>query len=200
MLVVAVTGGIGSGKSTVAELFRAKGVPIIDTDDVARQLVRPGQPLLQQIVTQFGSQFLDASGRLDRKALREYIFTDNQARLKLESLMHPAIHAEVMAQLKKVDSAYCLILVPLLARSSQHYAYNRILLVDAPEDIRVGRTAQRDRQDPDSIRQIIASQPSREEMLALADDVLDNSGDKAALSAGIDSLHQMYLALARGQH
>lgn len=197
MLVVAVTGGIGSGKSTVADQFKAKGVPVIDTDEVSRQLVQPGQPLLQQIVAEFGDKYLDEHGRLKRKALRALIFTDNRARDKLEALMHPAIHAAVTTQLSQIKAAYCLVLIPLLARSRQHYPYDRVLLVDAPETTRIQRTMQRDRQDPESIKQIIASQAAREELLALADDVLDNSGDMAVLAAGVDALHRKYLALSQ---
>lgn len=200
MLVVAVTGGIGSGKSTVAELFKAKGIPVIDTDSVARELVRPGQPLLQQIITEFGYAYLDAHGQLDREALRKRIFSDSQARHKLESLMHPAIHTEVMAQLRNTRAAYCLILIPLLAQTRQHYLYDRILLVDAPESVRVQRAAKRDQQDPDAIKGIIASQASREAMLAMADDVLDNSGSLDNLATEVDALHREYLALAKTRH
>lgn len=197
MLVVAVTGGIGSGKSTIADLFKAKGIPVIDTDFVARELVQPGQPLLQRIIAEFGSEYLGLDGQLDRKALRKRIFTDSHARDKLESLMHPAIHAEVLSRLHKLDTDYCLILIPLLARSRQPYPYDRILLVDAPESIRVQRTTKRDQLAPDTVRQIMASQASRDEMLAMADDVLDNSGDTAGLSGEVTTLHQKYLALAR---
>lgn len=200
MLVVAVTGGIGSGKSTVADLFKAKGVPVIDTDVVARQLVQPGQILLKQIITEFGREYLDDHGQLDRKALRNCIFRDSQARHKLESLMHPAIHAEVMAQLGKIKAEYCLILIPLLARSHQRYPYDRVLFVDAPEHSRIQRTAQRDQQTPDMIKQIIASQAPHDEMIAMADDVLDNSGDMTVLSAGVNALHQKYLTLAKASN
>jgi dephospho-CoA kinase len=199
MLVIAVTGGIGSGKSTVADLFKAKGIPVIDTDEIARQLVQPGTPLLQQIITEFGSDCLDAHGQLNRKALRKLIFADAAARAKLEALMHPAIHTEVIAQLRKLDAPYCLILIPLLARSKQRYPYNRVLVVDTPEAIQIQRTMQRDQQDPDLVKQIIATQTPRHELLALADDVLDNSSEISSLVSAVDKLHQKYLRLSKAQ-
>jgi dephospho-CoA kinase len=197
MLVIAVTGGIGSGKSTVAELFQAKGIPNIDTDKVARKLVRPGSPLLQQIAEEFGREFITVDGQLDRKALREHIFANSQARHRLEALMHPAIHAEVMEQIQMLDAPYCLLLIPLLAANPRGYTYDRVLLIDAAENVRAERAAERDDQDPGSIRPIITSQPSREQMLAIADDVLDNNGDPNTLTTAVGVLHQKYLALAR---
>ena len=197
MLVVAVTGGIGSGKSTVAELFEDKGIPIIDTDVIARQLVQPGTPLLRQITAEFGNEYLDADGQLKRKALGELIFNNMEARRRLEALMHPAIHEAVTAQLLKLNSPYCLILIPLLAHSKQSYPYDRVLVVDTTESIQIQRTVQRDQQSPDFVKQIIASQPTRQELLALADDVVENSGDMSTLALAVENLHQRYLALAR---
>ena len=197
MLIVAVTGGIGSGKSTVADLFKARGVPVIDTDVIARQLVQAGTPLLEQIIKEFGSDYLNADGQLNRKALRQLIFADATARDKLEALLHPPIHAEVTAQLQKIDAAYCLLLVPLLARSKQRYPYDRVLVIDVPESIQIQRSVHRDQQDPALIKQIIASQTPRNELLELADDVLDNSGDMATLETAVDELHQRYLALSK---
>jgi len=196
MLVIAVTGGIGSGKSTVADLFKDKGIPIIDTDQIARDLVQPGEPLLQQIIAEFGQEYLDPKGQLKRKDLGNLIFTDQAARNKLEAMMHPAIHAAVIAQLNKLNSPYCLIVIPLLARSKHAYPYDRVLLVDIPETIQIQRTMQRDQQASDFVKHIIATQPPRDELLKLADDVLDNSGNLSDLTASVAKLHQRYLALA----
>jgi dephospho-CoA kinase len=197
MLVIAVTGGIGSGKSTVADLFKNKGIPVIDTDLIARQLVQPGTPLLQQIITEFGSEYLDADGHLRRKALGKLIFNDAKARSKLEALMHPAIHGVVTAQLQKLKSPYCLILIPLLAHSRQSYPYDRVLVVDTTAAIRIQRTVHRDQLSPDLVKQIIASQPTREELFAIADDVVENNGDMKALALVVEDLHQRYLELSR---
>jgi len=197
MLVIAVTGGIGSGKSTVAVLFKEKGIPVIDTDQISRELVQPGTPILQQIIREFGKEYLDANGQLKRKDLGHLIFANTSARDKLEALLHPTIHSEVLKRLKKLDSPYCLILIPLLVRSKQLYPYDRILVVDTPPDLQIQRTTTRDKQDPDFVRQIIAIQPSRDDLLKLADDVLDNSGDLINLKAAVDRIHQHYLELAK---
>jgi len=196
MLVIAVTGGIGSGKSTVAGLFKEKGIPVIDTDQIALELVQPGSPLLQQIISEFGQEYLDNSGQLLRKKLGKLIFADETARIKLENIMHPAIHKEVLNQLHRLQTPYCLILIPLLARSKQTYPYDRILLIDVPEQIQIRRTAQRDKQSPDFIKAIVATQPSRHELKKLANDTLDNSGDLNALAEAVDKLHELYLALS----
>jgi dephospho-CoA kinase len=196
MLVIAVTGGIGSGKSSVAELFKQKGIPVIDTDVIARQLVQPGSPLLSQIIREFGHEYLDSDGQLKRKELSKLIFTTAAARKKLEKLLHPAIHARVIDQLQAITSPYCLLLIPLLARSKQLYPYDRVLVIDVPEQTQIERVVRRDMLTPDFVRQIIATQPTRNELLAMADDVLDNSGDLTALSGEIDKLHQHYLFLA----
>lgn len=193
MLIIAVTGGIGSGKSTVADLFKAKGIPAIDTDQVAHQIVQPGSPILQKIITEFGQDYLDNSGQLKRKQLGQLIFTDELAKARLEAIMHPAIHAEVLAQLNKLDSPYCLILIPLLAHSRYTYPYDRVLVVDTPEQLRISRTSQRDQQSPDLVRQIITTQPTRSELIAMADDILDNSGDLSALRQAVCKLHKLYL-------
>ncbi|MBI1422772.1 MAG: dephospho-CoA kinase [Gammaproteobacteria bacterium] len=199
MLVIAITGGIGSGKSTVADFFKSKGAPVVDTDAIARQLVQPNSPLLNRIIEEFGRDYLDTDGHLKRKALGRLIFADPAARDKLEKLMHPAIHAEVVQKLKELKEPYCLVLIPLLARSKHAYPYDRILVVDAPEQIQVQRTVQRDQHDPEFVRQIMGTQPSRQELLAIADDVLDNSGDLDALALAVDKLHRQYLALATRQ-
>lgn len=196
MLIIAVTGGIGSGKSTVAELFKEKGIPVIDTDQVARQLVQPGSTILNKIIDQFGQKYLDNSGVLKRKELGQLVFSDKVAKTRLEDILHPAIHAEVCAQLEKIDSPYCLILIPLLAHSKHSYPYNKVLVIDTPEQLQISRTMQRDKQSPDFVRQIMSTQPKRSELIALADDVLDNSGDLQELSAAVDKLHKYYLSNA----
>jgi len=200
MLVIAVTGGIGSGKSTVADLFRARGIPVIDTDEIARELVEPGEPLLGQIVSEFGKDYLDAGGRLNRRALRELVFRDAAARNKLEQMFHPLIHAQVVSRLEEIRAPYCLLIIPLLARAKQAYPYDRVLLVDAPEASRVQRSCLRDGQNPESIKRIIASQAPSTELAEIADDILDNSGDLHHLQDEVERLHRQYLQLATATH
>jgi dephospho-CoA kinase len=197
MLIIAVTGGIGVGKSTVAELFKQKGVPIIDTDEIARQLVQPGSPILDQLIKSFGNEYLDADGHLKRKALGQLIFTNTAAREKLETLLHPAIHAELTAKLKSLAAPYCLLLIPLLARAKQPYPHDRVLVIDVPQNVQIQRTAGRDSSDPNLIKQIIAAQTPHDQLIRLADDILDNSGTLADLQVQVDKLHNRYLALAK---
>lgn len=196
MLIIAVTGGIGSGKSTVADLFRKHAVPVIDTDEIARELVQPGQPALAQIIEQFGAAYQNSDGSLNRRALRELIFADAQARTKLESILHPAIHAVVMERLACLTADYCLIIIPLLATGTQHYPYDRVLVVDVSEKIQLQRTSARDAQDEHATRKMMAAQVGRNTLLALADDIIDNNGSLTQLSVQVERLHEKYIALA----
>lgn len=196
MLIIAVTGGIGSGKSTVADLFRKYAVPVIDTDEIARELVQPGQPALAQIIEQFGATYQNSDGSLNRRALRELIFANAQARTKLESLLHPAIHAVVMEQLARLTADYCLLIIPLLASSKQHYPYDRVLVVDVSEKLQLQRTSARDAQDEHATRKMMAAQAGRNALLALADDVIDNNGSLLQLAGQVERLHEKYIALA----
>lgn len=196
MLIIAVTGGIGSGKSTVADLFRKHAVPVIDTDEIARELVQPGQPALAQIIEQFGATYQNSDGSLNRRALRELIFADAQARTKLESILHPAIHAVVMEQLARLTADYCLLIIPLLATGKQHYPYHRVLVVDVNEATQLHRTSTRDAQDDHATRKMMAAQAGRNTLLALADDVIDNNGSLMQLAGQVERLHEKYIALA----
>ena len=196
MLIVAVTGGIGSGKSTVAELFRQRRVPVIDTDAIARELVQPGQAALAEIINTFGDAYKNSDGSLNRRALREMIFADEQARTTLESILHPRIHAAVLDQLNKLDANYCLVIIPLLATSTYTYPYDRVLFVDVTTDTQLQRTTARDAQDQQVTRQMIAAQADRDTLLTLADDVIDNNGNLTELAAQVARLHEKYLALS----
>lgn len=196
MLVVAVTGGIGSGKSTVVELFKSHQIPVIDTDLIARSLVEPGQAALAEIISTFGTQYLDTDGSLNRSALREHVFMDEKERLKLESILHPRIHQVVLDQLKEIDAPYCLLVIPLLAETKQHYPCDRVLVVDVTRKTQLARTMQRDNLDEKRVSAIIDSQASREQRLALATDVIDNNADKNSLRQQVEALHEKYLDLA----
>lgn len=194
--VVALTGGIGSGKTTVSDLFAEQGVPIVDTDVIARELVAPGQPLLASIVSALGQELLDAYGRLKRRKLREMIFTSAETRATLESLMHPRILEEAERQILALTSPYCILVIPLLAESGNHDSTDRVLVVDADTPSRAERLAARDGMTRSQIEAALAAQASRDERFAIADDIIDNSGEKSSLPQKVAALHQRYLSLA----
>lgn len=194
--VVAFTGGIASGKSTVSGLFAEHGVPIVDTDEIARELVEPGQPLLSSIVGALGKELLDAYGRLKRRKLREMIFASAETRATLEKIMHPRIIEEAERRILGLNTAYCLLVIPLLAESGNRGSVDRVLVIDADTETRIKRLMDRDGMTREQVQAALAAQASRETRLAMADDIIDNSGDVSALPARVAALHQRYLALA----
>lgn len=196
MLRIGLTGGIGSGKSTVAALFAARGVPVIDADVIARELVEPGRPALAEIVAAFGTEMLDAQGRLDRGRLRARVFADAQQRLRLEGILHPRIHDEMAARAAAAHAPYVVLVIPLLFEAAQRDMVDRVLVVDVPVELQRERVLARDRLPPDQLDGILAAQLGREQRRAGADDVIDNSGDATALDTQVDALHHRYLALA----
>lgn len=196
MLRIGLTGGIGSGKSTVADMFARRGVPIIDTDIIARDVVAAGQPALREIAQAFGPEVLDASGQLDRAQLRQRVFNDADARQRLEAILHPRIRAAVSARLSTLDAPYCLIVVPLLVETNFIDIIDRVLVVDADERQQLERTSKRDRVPPEAVRKIIEAQASRNERLKRADDVIINDGTLENLERQVDRLHAQYLALS----
>ncbi len=196
MLRVGLTGGIGSGKSTVARFFAEAGVPIIDTDEIAREVVTPGSPLLHQIASTFGTDLLRPDGSLDRSRLRRQVFTDSDKREQLESLLHPAIQKEMVRQASAVQAPYALLVIPLLVEKGWQRLVDRILVVDCPESIQLARTVARDDTDESEARAILASQASREERLAVADDIVTNDGSLDKLRQQVQDLNRFYLRLA----
>ena len=196
-LSVALTGGIASGKSTVAEAFLKYGVPVFDADVVARDLVQLGRPALAEIAATFGAAMLTPSGELDRRRMRERVFADVAERRRLEAILHPKVHADLLAAVAACTYPYCILVIPLLAEWRDDYAWvDRTLLVDVPFETQVVRVMQRDSITRDAALRILAVQATREERLALADDVIDNSGPAGALEAAIGRLHARYLGLA----
>ena len=198
MLKVIVTGGIGSGKSTVVNLFKHYDVPIIDTDVIAHQLTQQA-PVLSELQAIFGNTIINQQGQLDRKELRHIVFNDLSMKQKLENVLHPLIHQRVLnelSELEKHQHPYCLIIIPLFAESKQQYPHDQVLVIDASENTQVSRVSQRDGQPAEQIQKIIQSQSSREQRLQLADDVINNDTGKDELPSKVLELHQQYLALA----
>lgn len=197
MLVIGLTGGIGSGKSTVAALFEQRGVAVLDTDLVARQVVEPGQPALEEIRDRFGAGLLTPTGDLDRSAMRELIFTDPEARQALEAITHPRIRDYVRHWIDSQSGPYCIVIIPLLLEKGWTERIDRILVVDLPEDLQRQRTMLRDGMDQARVETIMATQVNRETRLAAADDVIDNTGeDQQGLVEQVERLHRYYQELA----
>lgn len=195
-LKVGLTGGIASGKSTIANMFADLGAPVIDTDIIARDLVLPGQPALEEIRRRFGNDKIDQDGNLDRAAMREAIFADDRARHDLEAILHPRISAETRRQSKEADGPYQIIVVPLLVGSALRSFVDRILVVDCDEETQVKRLVARDAESVEQAQRILAAQASREQRLAIADDVIDNGESFAASNARVIQLDRMYRRLA----
>jgi len=193
---VALTGGIASGKSTVAELFAALGVPVIDTDVIAREVVEPGRPALAEVVVAFGTGILDAAGRIDRPRMRERIFSDPDARRRLEAIMHPAIRAEMARQSLAAGGPYQVLVIPLLAEGGRRDQVDRVLLVDVPEELQVKRLMTRDGVTRAQAEASLRAQATRAARLALADDVISNTGAADELSAAVADLDLKYRRLA----
>ena len=191
--IVALTGGIASGKTAVSDAFGALGVPVVDTDLIARSVVEPGSPGLRQVVAAFGDGVLDADGGLDRASLRQVIFTDGQARERLEGILHPLIAQAARAELEKVTAPYAILVVPLLVESGLFEDADRVLVVDVPEGVQIQRLMQRDGVTEASARHALQAQASREQRLGKADDVLENTGTLAQLQASVSELHRQYL-------
>jgi dephospho-CoA kinase len=194
---IGLTGGIASGKSTVAGLFAALGVPVIDTDQIARDLVTPGTALLEQLVARFGKSLLTAAGELDRRALRERIFAAPTDRAALEELMHPAIMAELQQRSQAAGGRYQILAIPLLVEHSLKASVERVLLVDCSEALQLRRVQVRDGVTLAEARAVLAAQASRAARLAVADDVIVNEGDLAQIRRQVESLHIRYGTLAR---
>lgn len=196
MFKVGLTGGIGSGKSTVAAMFAARGVVLIDADQAARDSVTPGSAALAEIVQEFGESILQEDGTLDRAALRDIVFADPARRQALETILHPRIIAAMHAAAERTPGPYCILVMPLLLEARQQSAVDRILAIDCPPQLQRQRAMARDNASASDIDRIIASQVSRAQRLAAADDVINNDGDLQHLETQVETLHRRYLALA----
>lgn len=192
-LVIGLTGGIGSGKSAVAERFAALSVPVIDADELARSVVEQNQPAYAEIVREFGDSVLTDTGELDRRAMRERVFADPDRRRRLEAIIHPRVYAEIERRLETLDAPYAVVVVPLLVETGGTNLVDRVLVVDAPEALQIERVSRRDGTTAAAVRRILAVQLDRETRLQAADDVIENDAAEDALDAKVSALHQRYL-------
>jgi dephospho-CoA kinase len=199
MLVIALTGGIGAGKSTVAKRFAELGVPVIDADMLAREQVRPGSTGLEEIVRGFGPEVLTASGELDRGRLRRLIFHDPAAKKRLEAILHPRIRAQMQRRVSEIDAPYVVLVIPLLVENAQTDLADRVLVVDAPEGLQIERVHRRDQQSTEEIQAILGAQCSRAERLGVAHDLITNDGPLQKLLGDTTALHHRYMSLARNK-
>ena len=194
-LVVGLTGGIGSGKTTVANGFSALGVPVIDADQLARELVAPGQTALAEIISTFGTAAIAADGQLDRDYMRQRIFSDPDQKSRLEAILHPKIRQRIRALLADIRTPYCIVVIPLLLETRQSDLVDRILVIDSPEKEQLKRVAARDGLSDNAIMAIIKSQADRNTRLAAADDIIVNDRDVNELTGRIQKLHRHYMGI-----
>jgi dephospho-CoA kinase len=198
---IGLTGGIGSGKTTVANLFGERGAALIDTDAIAHQLTMPGGVAIDAIRAAFGDDFIGADGAMDRARMRAHVFADAGARKRLETLLHPLIRSETARTAQEARGDYLIFVVPLLVESQQwRTRTSRILVVDCSEKVQIARVMQRNGMTRAQVEAIMAAQATRAERLAAADDVIENNGDTAALLPQIERLHALYLSLAKTNH
>jgi len=196
MLKIGLTGGIASGKSTICQLFSSYDIPIIDADIIARQIVEPDQPAFQQVVQKFGSEIVQQDGYLNRSFLRQLIFSNPDAKIQLEKILHPKISLELQRQSDALDTAYCILDIPLLIESNLQDSVERILVIDISPEKQLERLCQRDKISVEDAQLIITNQCSQQQRLAVADDVIDNNKSPDAVANLIFDLHQKYLTIA----
>jgi len=199
MYRVILTGGIASGKSAASAIFEGLGIDVVDADRVSRELVQPGQDALGAIARRFGDDILQQDGSLDRRRLRTQVFADPAKRRALEDILHPRIHQRMQELATAATSPYVILVVPLLLESRQQYEYERVLLIDAPEEVQTARLMARDGSSPQQVGQMLAAQSTSEQRRAVADDVIVNDGGLQQLRGAVEQMHQRYLALAKGQ-
>ncbi len=196
MLKIGLTGGIGSGKTTVANLFGDKGVPLIDADVIAHSLVEPTEPAFAEIVNYFGQGITDKRGYVDRTKLRHIVFDSPKHKKALEAILHPLVFEKMTAQVKKLSAPYCLLSIPLIIESGRQDFIDRILVVDCPMKLQMVRVTQRDNLNKKQLRRIIDTQSSRWQKLQTADDVIVNDGALAKLEQQVNRMHQLYLSIS----
>ncbi len=196
MLRIGLTGGIGSGKSTVAELFKHHGVPVIDADEISHALLEPGQATFKNVVKLFGEEILSDNKSINRNKLRDLVFSDIKNRKKLENIIHPEVRKNIVTEVNKLQAAYCIIVVPLLVEADFLDLVDKVLVIDADEPERIKRIAIRNSMSELEIDKIIKSQSSRQKKLKIADDIINNNFDKNLLADQVDALHEKYMNTA----
>ena len=197
VLTIALTGGIGSGKTSIASIFKSLGVPIIDSDTISKEIILPGKPCFKDIVNEFGEEMLTNKGTIDRYKLRNIIFNNDKARIKLENITHPIIFKNIDIQTSLINYPYCLVIVPLLIETKSVKYFDKVLLVDTLENIQFGRVTKRDSISPTLLRKIIKTQATRSERLKYADDIIENNNKIGNLNEYINILHKKYLTLSK---
>lgn len=193
---IGITGGIACGKSTVSSYFKKYDISIIDTDLIAREMVKKGQPALEEIKREFGNIVFDSNGCLDRKVMRSIIFSDENARKKLEKILHPKIKKETISQADKAQNAYQIIIIPLLTQSGLKEFVNRILVIDCSEKTQIKRLMKRDNESIEKAKSIIMAQDDRRNRLKIADDIISNEEEEISLEKKVANLHRLYIRLA----
>ena len=196
MLIIGLTGGIGSGKSVASDKFKSLGITIVDADVASRTVVEPGKPALKEIEDHFGSGIITAEGKLDRNNLREIIATDPEERKWLESVTHPKIGEQITKEISESTSVYTLFVAPLLLETNSQEMCSRVVVVDVPKDVQIQRTAKRDKVSSNQVEQMVAAQMKREKRLEKADDVLLNNGTIEDLEKQVEELHKKYIQMA----
>lgn len=199
ILKIGLTGGIGSGKSTVCEYFNKLGVPVIDADKIAYELVQPDKPAYIKIIELLGKQYIKDDGKLDRKKIRDYVFSDTGIKKQLEEIIHPLVFEEIEKNIALLDYPYCIICIPLLVETNSQNTVDRILVVDIPEEIQLDRASTRDDTEKSEIIKIINSQEKRSKRLEVADEIIKNDGNKEKLREQVADLHKIYMKLAQNR-
>ena len=195
MLIIGLTGGIGSGKSVASDKFASLGITVVDADVASRTVVEPGMPALKEIESHFGSEIIGEDGKLDRAKLREVIASDTEKRKWLESILHPRIGDQIAKEISESTSPYTLFVAPLLLETNSQDMCERVVVVDVPKEVQVERTVKRDEVSTDQVEQIVSAQMEREKRLEKADDLLLNIGTIEELEKKVEELHEKYLQM-----
>ena len=200
VLTIALTGGIGSGKTSIASIFKSLGVPIIDSDTISKEIILPGKPCFKDIVNEFGEEILTNKGTIDRYKLRDIIFNNDKARIKLENIIHPVVFKNIDTEISLINYPYCLVIIPLLIETKSTERFDRILVIDAPESLQFERIVKRDDISPILIKKIIKTQAKRKERLRYANDIIVNNDTIMNLNKSINTLHKKYLGLSNNNY